>query len=105
MNQIRVDELMKVDLFEALHIADLPAEMKFEITDEIAQVAMKGIWLKILENLSEEEQEGLNAFLDGQPNPEKLTAFLKKSIPHLEDLIKGEVASYKAMLLPPEVNL
>ncbi|MFA6364822.1 MAG: hypothetical protein WCW78_00270 [Candidatus Paceibacterota bacterium] len=104
MNQSRIDELMKIDLFEALNIDGLSAEKKLEAMDEIAQVAMKGIWLKILENLSEEEQEQLNLLLDKEPSPEELTTFLKTSIPDLENLIKGEIASYKAMLLPPEIN-
>ncbi|MFA6407331.1 MAG: hypothetical protein WCV80_01340 [Candidatus Paceibacterota bacterium] len=104
MNQTRIEELMKVDLFEALNIDGFSVEKKLEVMDEIAQVAMKGIWLKILENLSEEEQEQLNLLLDKGPSSEELTTFLKTSIPNLENLIKGEIASYKAMLLPPEIN-
>lgn len=99
LEKTKIEELLQKDLLKELGLENLPAGDKLNFLEEMGKVVMQGIWLRILENLSEEDQDEFDAFLATNTDDEAIMAFLTKKIPNLEDLIKEEVANYKALML------
>lgn len=101
MLKSEIEELIKVDIFEALNLNDLPLEEKIKLLEQIFDVVFRGVWLKILENISLEQREELeNKILNNEfENPESFQNYLKNLVPNFDDLVKEEIANYKKALI------
>ncbi|MEK7105039.1 MAG: DUF5663 domain-containing protein [Patescibacteria group bacterium] len=100
MNKEQIEKILGMNLFKELNLEDVEPEIKQTILDDATYVISRGIWIKIIENLSEEKQNQLAEMLQKEPNnAEIVTEFIKKELPNYEDLIKEEVANYKSTLL------
>lgn len=102
MEKQKVEELLKMDLAEALGFTEEDLKDK-EVQEVIAQaefVIIRGVWLKVFELLSEDKQEALASLLEKNPEDQKLIIdFLQKELPDYENIIKTEVANYKERLI------
>lgn len=99
MDKKKIEELLKVDLFEELGLNMLSLEERVGLAEDMGRVVVQGIWLKIVENLSPEKQEELDSLLaTSLEKPENIMAFLKKEIPKFDELVKEEIANYKSLL-------
>ncbi len=100
MNKDEIEKILGMDLFKELNLEDIEPEIKQSILDDAGYVVTRGIWIKMMEGLSEEKQIELSKMLENDPeNVEAFTNFIKKEIPNYEDLAKEEVANYKSLLL------
>ncbi len=99
LDKTKVEELLKKDLFKELGLENVSYEERMGLLDEMGKVAMDGIWLRLLEHLTEADQAELEKLTDASDDPAAFMGFLKKKIPNLEDVIKEEIASYKSILL------
>ncbi len=101
MLKSEIEELIKTDIFTALNLNDLPLEEKMKLLEQIFEVVFKGIWLRVLENLSLENQEELeNKILNNEfQTPQAFYDYLTTLIPNFDDLVKEEIANYKKVLL------
>ncbi|HAS81006.1 MAG: hypothetical protein UR25_C0003G0171 [Candidatus Nomurabacteria bacterium GW2011_GWE1_32_28] len=100
MDKKEIEKLLSTDLFKELNLEDIEPEIKQTILDDAGYVITRGIWIKIIESLSEEKQNELaNILKNDSENAEAIANFIKKEIPNYEDLAKEEVANYKSMLL------
>lgn len=99
LEKTKIEELLQKDLLQGLGLENLPAGDKLNFLEETTKVVLQGIWLRILENMTDDDQDEFDAFLAKGANDEQVTEFLTKKIPNLEDLVKEEVANYKALLL------
>jgi hypothetical protein len=100
MDTKKIEELLKVDIIKELGLEGLDTESKQSIIDDAGYVMIRGAWIRLFEALSDAKQKELSDLLEEDPeNIEAIIGFLKKEVPHYEDLIKEEVASYKSILL------
>ncbi|MCX6788614.1 MAG: DUF5663 domain-containing protein [bacterium] len=94
----KINSLISVDLVAELGLQSLPLEQRTAMLAQISDIIMKGVWLKVMDLLTEAQANELEKIYDTS-NPEEMYAFLQKEIPGFEDIIKAEVASYKEMML------
>ncbi len=94
----KINSLISVDLVAELGLQSLPLEQRTAMLAQISDIIMKGVWLKVMDLLTEAQANELEKIYDTS-NPEEMYAFLQKEIPRFEDIIKAEVASYKEMML------
>ncbi len=103
MDENKIEELLKVDLFEELNLQELSDDERRVLLEDMSKVIIQGILLKIVESLSLEKQNELTDLFNkaavGEIEQEVLINFLYKEIPHLDDLIKEEIAHYKSLLI------
>lgn len=102
MDKQKIEEMLKVDLLEALGFKpeDLENNEVAELLAKAEFVVGRGIWIKIFESLVENKQEELSSLLETSPeDQEAITAFLQRELPNYENIIKKEVARYKELLI------
>lgn len=80
MNKEQIEKILGMNLFKELNLEDVEPEIKQTILDDATYVISRGIWIKIIENLSEEKQNQLAEMLQKEPNnAEIVTEFIKKN--------------------------
>lgn len=99
LSKDEIEKVLKADLFKELGFDTMPLEERMRIADDMGRVVMQGIWLKIMESLSEKKQEELEKMMEGETTSETLISWLKVAIPNYERVIKEEVANYKSLLV------
>lgn len=96
----KIEEILQRDLFKELKLDDISYEERMGVLDDMSRVVVQGIWIRILENLNNEDQVALEKVLDeSDEHPEQIMIFLQEKIPNLSDLIKEEIANYKSIIL------
>lgn len=100
MDSKKIESLLHVDLIKELHLDMLPTEERQKMLDEMSELIGRAIWLRILDNLNDEQVEKLNSLIDSGADHAHMTDFLKQNIPSIEDIIREEVAKYKEMMMP-----
>ncbi len=100
MDKETIEKFLGMNLFKELGLEDIEPEIKQSILDDAAYVTTRGVWIRIMESLSDDKQTELSEMLKNDPeNTEAISSFIKKEIPNYEDLVKEEVATYKSLLL------
>ena len=100
MNKDEIEKILSLNLFKELGLEDVEPEVKQSILDDASYIITRGVWIKIMESLSDEKQTELSEMLKNDPeNAEAVSTFIKKEIPNYQDLAKEEVANYKSLLL------
>lgn len=99
LDKAKINELVEKDLFKELDLQSLPAEDRAGVLDEMGKMVLEGIWLRIFDNLSAEDEAALEKVVDESESPEEIMKFLTGKIPNFEDVVKEEIANYKSILL------
>ncbi len=100
MDKKLIESILKLDLFKELGREDVEPEVKESVLDDAAYIVTRGLWIRIMESLSEEKQTELSEMLEKNPDDaDPIIQFLKREVPNYEDLAKEEVANYKSLLL------
>lgn len=99
LDKAKINELVEKDLFKELDLESLPAEDRAGVLDEMGKMVLEGIWLRIFDNLSAEDEAALEKVVDESEGPEEIMKFLTGKIPNFEDVVKEEIANYKSILL------
>ena len=75
----------------------LPEEQQAEMYQRIGEVLFKGVMIRALEEMSDEEQDAFDAFLSDHPeDPQALMNYLREKVDGFEALAADEVARFKA---------
>ena len=101
MDKTKIDALLKVNLLEELGLNDIAPEEKMSIIQDAVAVVTRGAWIKAFGKLSKEKQNELGVMLESD-TPEdavKVMEFIKNEVLDFEDILKGEIARYKDILL------
>ncbi len=99
MDTKKTDEILNADLFKELGLENLSPEEKKNVVDEAFKVIMQGLWVRVLEHLTPEEQADVEAKIEGVTDPVEFVSYLKTKVPNLDELLKEEIANYKSVLL------
>jgi hypothetical protein len=93
-----MNDLILKNIEKELGLENLPEQEKNEILLRISTIIYQGVMLKIVDILSEEDQETLNDFFKnegGQDQGDKILTFLKSKIENLDDIVLEEVERFK----------
>ncbi|MDD3487546.1 MAG: hypothetical protein PHF35_04205 [Candidatus Moranbacteria bacterium] len=88
------DTILKQSLVDELGLQDLPKEKQEEILVKMTEVLLKKIYLETFEKLGEKDREELADMLDGEPEPEKVEAFLREKIEDYDGFVKKVVEEF-----------
>jgi hypothetical protein len=99
IDKTKIDSLLSRDLFKELNLESLSSEERAGMLGEMGKVALEGIWLRVIENLSAEDQVAFEKILEENESAEAMMAFLTAKIPNLEAIVKEEIANFKGILL------
>ncbi len=93
-----MNDLILKNIEKELGLESLPEKEKNEILLRISVIIYQGVMLKIIDILSEEDQETLNTFFKDeseQDQGDKILEFLKSKIENLDDVVLEEVEKFK----------
>lgn len=83
------------NVFEELGIDQLPPERQEEVLTAMTEVLLKRLTLKVLEKLTEAQQQEFEAVCAAK-DQEKITKFFGDNVPGYDQLIQDEIAVFKA---------
>jgi spore cortex formation protein SpoVR/YcgB (stage V sporulation) len=89
------DGLLGKNVIHDLGLDALPPEKQEEVLLSIGKIIYQGVLLRVMEELSEEEKAAFDRVLASAKNEDDILAFLEDHVPHLEALIKEEIARFK----------
>src|SRR3989344_4001696 len=96
----QLQKALEANLFEELHLVELPLADKEKILLGAGEIINKNIVLRIFEQLSDERAEELEKLLtDYADDPEKIEIFFRQEVPNLDEIVQEEIAVYKDKLL------
>jgi len=96
----QLQKALEANLFEELHLGELPLADKEKILLGAGEIINKNIVLRIFEQLSDERAEELEKLLtDYADDPEKIEIFFRQEVPNLDEIVQEEIAVYKDKLL------
>lgn len=99
MDTAKIEALLQKDLIAELGLSDAPQEEREAMLEDLGKTVLRGIWVRVMEHLSLEDQEALGVLMDTVQNPQELLDFLSSKIPNFDGIVKEEVAAFKAILL------
>ncbi|MEK7160922.1 MAG: DUF5663 domain-containing protein [Patescibacteria group bacterium] len=85
---------LQQDILKELGINQLPVERQEEILVAMTEVLIKRLTLRVLENLSDAQQEEFEAVC-ATNDQEKVQAFLAANMPNYEQAVQEEIAVFK----------
>ena len=91
-----MDDSIKQTIISDLGLSALPKDKQEDALLRVGKIIFQGVLLRVVEGLDENKQEALEKILGGEtPSEEALLAFLGANVPHLQDIVKEEVAKFK----------
>jgi len=85
---------LQQDIIKELGIDQLPSEKQEEVLTAMTELILKRITLRILENLSEDQQKEFDKVVS-EGDPEKATQFLSQNVSGYEQVVQEEIAKFK----------
>lgn len=89
------DTILQQSIIEELGLKNLPQEKQEEILVKMTEVLLKKIYLETFEKLGEADRQELANILDGEPEPEKVEAYLRTKIEDYDGFVKKIVEDFK----------
>mgnify|MGYP001608058121 FL=1 len=83
------------NITDALDLSALPVEEQQEILIRTGTVIYQNVLMRVMEILTEEEQNEFEKLLDNEAKPEKIFSFLKNKVKDLEKIIEEEASKFK----------
>lgn len=87
---------LKQNIIAQLGLQDLPEEKRFELLDNMTTLIEKRIMLRLMEELSDEDIEKVEALADKE---EELAAFMADKVPNLALVIEQETQKVKSDMM------
>jgi len=85
----------KNDILAQLGLGNIPDEKKAEIISKISELARKRIILRVTEEMSEDQRENFEKFLETEEDPTKIEAYIRENIPNIDSIIEEEMSLLK----------
>lgn len=84
-------------IMDAFGFDKLPEDQQADLYQRIGTVLFQGIMLRVLEDMSEADQDALDAFVAAHPDdPEALFGYLREHVADFDQLLADEVARFRA---------
>lgn len=78
----------------------LPEDQQADLYQRIGTVLFQAVMLRALDELNEQEQNALDAFVGEHPDdPEALMGYLREHVAGFDELVADEVARFRASAL------
>ena len=91
------EELTQSNIVETLGIAGAPEEKRKEAIEDATDVIMQSVMDWVMDGLTDEEWLDFERVFGEDASEEERTAFLKKHVPNLEEMLVQETLRYKAL--------
>ncbi len=82
-------------IIEEFGISTLPKEKQEEIVARIGGIIYQAVLMRVLDQMTESEQDEFDALLEKGALPEETFSFLKEKVPAIEQIIKEESDAFK----------
>jgi len=79
----------------ALELDNLPAEEQQEIMLRIGTLIYQNILIRVMEIITDEDQDEFEKLLDSNKKPEEIFSFLKNKVQDFEKIIAEEALKFK----------
>ena len=86
---------LKNDVLAQLGLGNIPDEKKAEIISKISELAQKRIILRVTEEMSEDQRENFEKFLETEEDPAKIENYIRENIPNIDSIIEEEMSLLK----------
>lgn len=87
--------LLQTDITDVLGLEALSAEEKVVFLSNIGDVIMESALLRLVADLSTDQQAALEQFLESEPDPETLMKHLLEHHKEFEHILEEEVIAFK----------
>ena len=85
----------KNDILDQPGLGNIPDEKKAEIISKISELAQKRIILRVTEEMSEDQRENFEKFLETEEDPAKIENYIRENIPNIDSIIEEEMSLLK----------
>ena len=89
------DDVIQKDISEAVGLSGLSDDEKVVFLANIGDVVLDASFLRLVADLSEDQQEALQQFLETEPTPENLMKHLLEHHQQFETILEEEIAAFK----------
>ena len=86
---------LKNDVLAQLGLGNISDEKKAEIISKISELAQKRIILRVTEEMSEDQRENFEKFLEAEEDPAKIENYIRENIPNIDSIIEEEMSLLK----------
>jgi len=86
---------LKNDVLAQLGLGNISDEKKAEIISKISELAQKRIILRVTEEMSEDQRENFEKFLETEEDPAKIENYIRENIPNIDSIIEEEMSLLK----------
>ncbi|MDE2399479.1 MAG: hypothetical protein KGL67_00480 [Patescibacteria group bacterium] len=83
------------NITSALDLNKLPLQEQQEIIMRVGAIIYQNVLMRVLETMSESEQDEFEKLLDSNAKPEEVFAFLKNKVENFEEIIDEEAFKFK----------
>lgn len=85
---------LQQNILEELGVDQLPPDRQSEILSAITELLLKRLTMKVLENLSAEQQTEFETVCASKDN-DRVMNFFKENVPDYENLIETEIGEFR----------
>ncbi len=86
-------------LTEALDISELPVEEQEEILLDVQDVILKGTFVRILEKMTDEQQDAFTQFVETGPSGEEFLAYVSENVPDADEIVSETIEEFARDIL------
>ena len=83
------------NIIEILGLENLPREEAEEILIRAGTVIYENVLLRVMETMTEKDQDDFEKILDAEGKPEEIFSFLKERVKDFEKIVKEEAEKFK----------
>ncbi|MFA6524485.1 MAG: DUF5663 domain-containing protein [Candidatus Paceibacterota bacterium] len=83
------------NIIEILDLDNLPREEAEEILIRTGAVIYQNVLMRVMETMSEKDQDDFEKILDNEGKPEEIFSFLKDKVKDFEKIVKEEAEKFK----------
>lgn len=83
------------NIISALELENLPPEERQEIILRVGALIYQNVLMRVMEIMTEKDQDEFEKLLDKNANPEDIFAFLKERVKDFEKIIDEEAVKFK----------
>ena len=83
------------NISKALELENLSPEERQEILIRVGTVIYQNVLMRVMELITDEEQNEFEKILDNNGKPEEIFSFLKNKVPDFEKIIEEEALKFK----------
>lgn len=91
--------LITRDITKEFGLEHMSEEEQNQALQDVGQAVIQGAVMRVLADMSDEDTATFESFLEKDPSPEELVAFLTEKEPRFENMLREEVEALKREVL------